>query len=107
MKTPSIPHTDILLEATLESLQEIYSMNPENLTDEHIDRIIAENRAHRIRVEEAERTGRRPPRQIKLGPTAAPKPKIQIQGLIGRATPTIPENTDDQSSELNESLESE
>jgi hypothetical protein len=40
-------------------------MNPENLTDAHIERVIEEYRAHRAKFEEAERLGKRPPRAVR------------------------------------------
>jgi hypothetical protein len=93
MKT--IPQTDVLLEATLESLQEIYSMDPETWNERHIERIIAENRALRVRFEEADRLGKKSPKPQRLAvgqePTAARRKKTgsieTLRALLLRRPP--------------------
>jgi hypothetical protein len=79
----SIPQSDALLEAQLDSLQEVFSLNPEHLEEHHIERLVAEYRAHRAKFEEAERVGKRPPRLVKL-PSSLASASPQTVPLRGR-----------------------
>lgn len=59
---PTLPISTILREALPESISDLYSRDVEPMSDEDIDRIIHEQRAHRERMEAAEAAGVRAPR---------------------------------------------
>ena len=79
----TLPISTALMEAMPESISELYSRDIESMSDADIDRIIADQRAHRERMETAEALGKRPPRVLKAPKEEkAPAPSgIKIKGL--------------------------
>lgn len=83
----TLPISSALMEALPESISDLYSRDVESMTDADIDRIIEDQRAHRLRMESAEAAGKRPPREAK-GPTrmvnvrTRPEQGVQIKGLV-------------------------
>lgn len=80
-----LPISGALAEAYPESISELYSRDIESLSDADIDRIIADQRANRERMEAAEALGKRPPREAKpkaLREERAPAPAaVRIESL--------------------------
>ena len=60
-----LPQSTVLSEASPESLQELWSRDPEGYQQQDIDRTVAEMRLHRERLEKAALEGKKP-RQIKV-----------------------------------------
>lgn len=73
--TDSIPQTQILSEATIDSLQEVLSLDPEKYTTENRLRVIEAMREWCLRIAQADNAGKRPrapkiPQQQIAAPTA-------------------------------------
>ena len=84
---PTLPISTALMEALPETISDLYSRDVEGMSDEDIDRLIEDQRAHRARMEQAEALGKRAPREAK-GPSTrigrtAPRPDLDISGLEG------------------------
>jgi hypothetical protein len=79
-----LPISTALVEARAESISELYSRDVESMSDADIDRIIADQRSHRERMEKAEAMGQKTPRAAKaFHETKAPAPvkSLDIQEL--------------------------
>lgn len=78
-----LPISNALREARPQSISELYSRNFEDLSDEEIDRIIADQRANAERMAVAEAAGKRAPRERKekLDNTSPPPINLDIEEL--------------------------
>lgn len=74
---PILPISLALREAAPESVSDLYSRDVEGMERRDLDRVIAELRSNRTRLEAAEAAGVKPPKP----PRADKKPPIVIQGL--------------------------
>jgi len=67
-----IPQSQLLAEASEDSLSELFSRDPEGFTRQDRDQIVKALRAQRARFELAEAEGKKAPRQLKAGAAAKP-----------------------------------
>lgn len=81
---PVLPISFALREAAPESIADLYSRPVEGMEDADIDRIIADQRANRARMEAAEAAGMKPPRAIKAPSTKIEPPKPLPSGKLLR-----------------------
>lgn len=77
---PTLPISLSLREAAPESVSDLFSRDVEGMEDSDIDRIIADQRANRARLETAELAGQKPPR-AKTPKVAINTPKDKYQAL--------------------------
>jgi len=67
-----IPQSQLLAEASEDSLSELFSRDPEGFTRQDRDQIVKALRAQRARFELAEAEGKKAPRQPKAAAAAKP-----------------------------------
>ena len=67
-----IPQSQLLAEASEDSLSELFSRDPEGFTRQDRDQIVKALRAQRARFELAEAEGKKAPRQPKAAAVAKP-----------------------------------
>ena len=67
-----IPQSQLLAEASEDSLSELFSRDPEGFTRQDRDQIVKALRAQRARFELAETEGKKAPRQPKAAAAAKP-----------------------------------
>jgi hypothetical protein len=75
-----IPFSPALVEATIDSLQDLFSMDPLQYQRQHIEAIVLKMREHRKRLETAAETGVKP-RQTRIQQPAAPTAPIDPSDL--------------------------
>ena len=67
----TIPTSDALAEASLDSLQDLMARDPESYQQQHLDQVIGEIRKLRTRLEAAEVAGVKP-RSVRVAKPTAP-----------------------------------
>jgi len=82
-KTPELPQSDALKEASEESLSDLMSRDPENYSGQDIKKIIAINRAARVKWEEMEKL------EAQTGKKKTEKTKADLTPLLKKASGSV------------------